>query len=101
VAFTAGCCEELFYRGYLPYVIGTWIPALSGTVWPLVVSTVVFGIGHSYQGWAGLVKATIGGAIAAAIVGWAGVLWPAMLLHALVDVNGGVTGWLLLRRAPQ
>jgi membrane protease YdiL (CAAX protease family) len=101
VAVTAGFCEELFYRGYVPYIVGVWMPAWSGTAWPLIVATVVFGLGHTYQGAAGFVKATIGAAIAAALVGWSGVLWPAVVLHALVDVHGGTTGWLLLRREPR
>ena len=48
VAVTAGCCEELLYRGVL-IAFGTGVLGLG--VWPAAaIAVVVFGAAHLYQG---------------------------------------------------
>ena len=47
VSVTAGVCEEILYRGILLTVL---IPAVG--LWPAVgLSSVIFGMGHAYQGF--------------------------------------------------
>jgi membrane protease YdiL (CAAX protease family) len=84
VSWTAGICEELLYRGYLLWYLGHWMgmPAVA-------VSSLLFGIGHSYQGWRGIVTTTLVGVVMALIYLGAGSLWPAMALHALIDIHSG------------
>jgi uncharacterized protein len=90
---TAGFCEELLYRGYLVWFCAPWL----GTVGGMLTIVVVFGLSHAYQGRQGTIKATIAGAVMAAIVLVTGSLIPAMIAHMLIDVGGGTVGYLLLR----
>lgn len=85
LSITAGVCEEILYRGLL---IGSLAMAM-GT-WPAVVlSTVIFGLGHAYQGWKGIGKtAGVGLALALFAVG-SGSLFIPILLHAVVDLTSG------------
>ena len=47
LCFTAGICEELLFRGYLVWVLQSWIG-----LWAAAgVSMVVFGLAHTYQGF--------------------------------------------------
>lgn len=93
---SAGFCEELLYRGYLPWFFAPWL----GSVGAMALVVVLFGAGHAYQGRAGAVKATLAGAFMAALVLVTGSLIPAMIVHALIDVGSGTLGYWLLRDYP-
>jgi hypothetical protein len=93
---TAGFCEELLYRGYLPWLFAPWLGSIGG----MALGVLIFGSSHAYQGLRGAVKATITGAVLATIVLATGSLIPAMILHALIDAVGGTVGYLLLRNDP-
>lgn len=96
VALTAGCCEEFVYRGVLPLVLAAWLPA--GLVVP--VATLAFGLAHLYQGVRGVVKVTCVGAVMATLAWLCDSLWPAIALHALMDLHGGEVGHAVLCAAP-
>ncbi len=95
VGLTASICEEILYRGFLLW----WCQeALGLGLMPAaVVSTVIFGLGHAYQGWQGIVRTGLMGALLMGIRLAAGSLWPAMVLHAAADILGG---WLIYRARP-
>jgi len=92
VSISAGVCEELLFRGYVMWVIsayaGPWVGA--------VVTAVLFGLGHLYQGAAGVVQTGVVGLIMSAVVAASGSLWPAMVLHAAVDWGSGDAGHLAI-----
>ena len=92
LSITAGICEELLYRGY---VIWTFTPSF-GLVGAALASVVLFGAGHAYQGPSHGIRATLAGAVMTAIVVLTGSLIPAMVLHALMDLGGGIVGYQLL-----
>ena len=96
LSVTAGFCEELLYRGYLPWLFAPWLGATGG----MILAVLIFGIGHVYQGVRGAAKATIAGAVLAVVVVATQSLVPAMVLHALIDAGGGTVGYQLLRRQP-
>jgi membrane protease YdiL (CAAX protease family) len=51
-----GYCEELFFRSYLMRRLGqAGLPLL----WSAVVSSLVFGAGHGYQGVIGIVSGSL------------------------------------------
>lgn len=52
VCLTAGICEEVVYRGFLLHYLH-FLPFHVSLTRALVVSSVIFGIGHLYQGVAG------------------------------------------------
>ena len=92
LSLTAGICEEWLFRGVLTALLAGWLG-----VWVAVVlANVVFGLAHSYQGGAGMVKVGIGGLVASGIVFATGSLVPAMVVHALMDVGAGWSTYLAL-----
>ena len=93
---TAGFCEELLYRGYLPWFFAPWL----GSVGAMALVVVLFGLGHAYQGRSGAVRATLAGAFMAALVLVTNSLIPAMIVHALIDIGSGTLGYWLLREYP-
>lgn len=82
LAPTAAFCEEFLYRGYLLGLLGQWSHSL-----PLgwAASSVAFGLAHVYQGWAGMIRAAVLGAMLAYPVVHLGSLYPSMLAHGLID----------------
>jgi len=85
VAVTAGVCEEILYRGVL---MATLTP-LVGT-WPAVaLSSIIFGLAHAYQGFAGIGKTALVGLVLALFTVFSGSLFVAMILHAVVDLTSG------------
>jgi membrane protease YdiL (CAAX protease family) len=88
VSVTAGACEELFFRGLAPWLLSMWLPPWIA----VVVATLLFGLAHANQGPAGIPKTALVGAVMAAITLWADTIWPAMLLHTIVDLHGGSVG---------
>ena len=89
LAVTAGICEEFLYRGFAMAALARSGLPLWTTV---VVSSLLFGIAHLYQGRSGLLGTTLLGLIfGVARVGF-GSLIPVMVWHAAVDVVAGIVG---------
>jgi membrane protease YdiL (CAAX protease family) len=85
VSVTAGVCEEILYRGILLAVL---TPAVG--LWPAVgLSSVVFGMGHVYQGFPGIVKTTLVGLVMALLTVFSGSLLAAMVVHSVIDLTSG------------
>ncbi len=91
-SLTAGVCEELLYRAFLPWFFAQWLPV------PLAfaLGAVAFGLGHLYQGPANVLKTGGLGLILAATVWISGSVLPAMILHASIDLLNGRLGYDLL-----
>jgi uncharacterized protein len=86
VCVTAGISEEIVYRGFLlDYFHGS--PFHGSLTWALVGSSVVFGIGHLYQGLAGAVQTSVIGFLFGAIFLATGNLLLPVLLHAFLDLR--------------
>jgi hypothetical protein len=84
LAITAGIVEELFFRLALPLLIAiTTGSALAG----FAAATLLFGLAHGYQRFAGVVATTLMGGLFAALYLYSGALWLAMLAHALLNLN--------------
>lgn len=97
LAFTAGICEELLYRGFMTFYVSRFTNLL---VAALIVS-VIFGIGHVYQGRRGVLLTAFAGAFFAAVYMISGSLFIAMLLHVLMDLHSGHLAYVALRRADE
>jgi membrane protease YdiL (CAAX protease family) len=85
LAITAGVCEEFLFRGYVLWYLVHLMP--SPAAWAL--QALLFGLGHAYQGRRGIVMTGLAGAFFSGVVYLSGSLWPAMLIHALMDVHAG------------
>jgi membrane protease YdiL (CAAX protease family) len=94
VSLTAGVCEELLYRGYMLWYLGNWLPLAPA----VIVSSLIFGVGHSYQGMKGVLATALVGAAMALIYLSTGSLWPAMAVHAIVDMHAGELTYSALAR---
>ncbi|MCC5808758.1 MAG: CPBP family intramembrane metalloprotease [Ectothiorhodospiraceae bacterium] len=79
VMLFTGFYEELLARGFLL----SRCRRLLGGVWaPVLVSSVLFGLGHVYQGWTGVLQTTLVGIVFARLAIHWGRLWPLILAHA-------------------
>ena len=50
-----------------------------------------------YQGWNGVLRTGMVGALLTLVVAILGSLWPAIALHALIDLGSGMIAWPALR----
>jgi membrane protease YdiL (CAAX protease family) len=103
LAGTAGVCEEVLYRGYLVWYLVAWswlFAPHASFLAAAIVSSLIFGLGHAYQGPRGvLLTAAVAGFLAA--VYWiTRSLFAGMLIHALMDLHAGYLSQLAYRRAP-
>jgi membrane protease YdiL (CAAX protease family) len=92
LSVTAGVCEELLYRGFLFWVLKAYV----GTALAALIGVILFGALHLYQGTRGAFKAGMAGLVMMIIVLLTGWLFPAMVVHALVDLGAGVLGFTVL-----
>jgi membrane protease YdiL (CAAX protease family) len=93
LSITAGVCEEVLFRGLLPWYLAQALGPWGGQALALAA----FGAAHAYLGATAVVRAVLAGLVAAALYVWSGSLLPSMLLHALVDVAGGWMAYVVLR----
>ena len=89
MSFTAGFCEESAYRGY--FITRVW--RLAPDSWPgnlrlalgVGLSSLAFGLGHTYQGVSGLVLIATYGLLIAGLFLYTRSLWPCVTAHFLLD----------------
>jgi CAAX protease family protein len=93
VSLTAGFCEEFWFRGYFIWVFAPWL----GWWGAAALSLLIFAVAHVYLGWNGVLRVGIVGAIYTLVVAILGSLWPAIALHAIIDLGAGAMAWLALR----
>lgn len=92
VSCTAGLVEEILFRGYLQRQIG----ALSGNIYVgLVVSAILFGAGHGYEGARRMVLIAVLGLMFGVLALLRKSLRPGMMAHALFDSLQGVVLWAI------
>ncbi len=87
VSLTAGLGEELLYRGYLLPLAWELLP---GIWFPAVLSAVLFGAVHAYQGWFGVIRTVLIALLFSLSMILAGTLWPAIIAHILIDLLAGL-----------
>jgi membrane protease YdiL (CAAX protease family) len=90
VAVTAGICEEILFRGFVMWCCVAW----TGPIIGVVLSSVLFGIGHVYLGANQIARTGLVGLVMAGIVIAGGSLWPAIVLHAVIDIVAGELGYV-------
>jgi membrane protease YdiL (CAAX protease family) len=96
VSLSAGFSEELIFRGYLIWAFRPFLGLWGGAA----LSLVVFATAHGYQGAGGALAVGIVGAFLTLVVLIFGSLWPAVVMHLLIDLQQGFTAWLVLQRTP-
>jgi membrane protease YdiL (CAAX protease family) len=94
LSVTAGVCEEIMYRGYLVWYLAHWF----GIFQSAGLAALVFGIGHSYQGWRGMLLTAVVGAFFGAVYLVSGSLLLPMVIHALMDLHSGHISFVAIER---
>jgi membrane protease YdiL (CAAX protease family) len=96
LAITAGLCEEFLYRGFSMAVLSR----LGMQAWAVVLlSSILFGLAHSYQGRGGVIVTLLMGlALGASRIAYDSLV-PAILWHTALDVVAGLAGPRYLVRA--
>lgn len=96
LAVTAGVCEELLYRGYLLWYLGHWF----GLVPAVLIASLVFGVGHAYQGPRGIAITTFVGMFMSAVYLLTGSIAACVVIHTLMDLNAGQMARAAFAREP-
>jgi uncharacterized protein len=86
LCLTAGVCEEIVYRGFLLHYFHI-VPFHLGLTLALVVASVIFGIGHLYQGLGGGIQTAILGFVLGALFLMTGSLVLPIILHFVMDLR--------------
>jgi membrane protease YdiL (CAAX protease family) len=95
LAITAGVCEEFLYRGFAMAVL----LHVGFQAWAVVLlSSLLFGLAHSYQGRGGIVTTLLIGIILGSSRIAFDSLVPAIFWHSAVDVVAGTAGPRYLAR---
>jgi membrane protease YdiL (CAAX protease family) len=92
VSVGAGISEELLFRGFLFYYLTLWFPHIHSLECALVTS-LIFGIGHLYQGWKGIVSTGLVGLVMAGLYALTGNLLVPMFVHAATDLRALLIFW--------
>jgi len=97
LAITAGIVEEILWRGFLIWYLTHFVP-----LWvAAVISAVVFGLAHAYQGTKNVPKLAVVGLAFAGLYILSGSLWLPILAHILGDVIQGRTAFDYNRVRPE
>jgi uncharacterized protein len=86
ICVCGGIYEELAYRGFLFYYLGLVIPQINGVEKGLVTS-VLFGLGHLYQGRKGMIATGVAGLIMAAFYLVGGNLLLPVVAHIIGNLR--------------
>lgn len=86
VCITAGFCEETLFRGFMLHYLhaSPWTLNLTGA---LVISSLIFGLGHLYGGVGGVVGSAVAGFLFGLLFMISGNLLLPIILHALIDLR--------------
>lgn len=94
VSLTAGIVEEFVFRGYLQKQMIALTKSVAGGV---VLSGVLFGLGHAYQGAWQVVQIAVTGILFGVLAQWRGSLKPGIIAHVAQNTLAGVLLYLLSR----
>lgn len=86
LSVSAGCCEEVLFRGFLLHYLHVLPWTIDLTV-ALLISSVVFGWNHVYQGVGGVFGSAFAGFLFGLLFLVSGNLLLPVVLHALIDIR--------------
>jgi hypothetical protein len=94
LSVSAGICEEFVFRGYLQQQF----TRATGRVWAgVLVSALLFGGAHGYEGIAGMLMITVYGALFSVLAIKRRSLRAGMMAHGWHDSITGLLLWALKR----
>ncbi len=97
LAFSAGICEEVVYRGFMVnYLMSVFEDPIIGFNMAVIFPAIVFGVVHMYQGMKSVLKISIMSLLFSTIFIFSQSLLIVVVLHSAVDIAGG---WIGMRIA--
>jgi uncharacterized protein len=94
LSISAGICEEFIFRGYFQ----RQFERATGRLWVgVLVSALLFGAAHGYEGIAGMLMITVYGALFSLLAIRRGGLRAGMIAHGWHDSFTGIALWFLKR----
>lgn len=86
LSITTGICEELLFRGFAVYYLmhQPWSLSLPAST---LISCLLFGLGHTYQGLRGVMQTLFLGAVLSALVLMTGNLVLPIVVHTLINLR--------------
>ena len=87
LSLTAGICEETVFRGYFQRQFIGWT---GNTTVAILISAVLFGAGHIYQGWKQTIVIAVFGAMFGTLAVIRRSLKPGMMAHSFQDAAAGI-----------
>ncbi|MGD0189882.1 MAG: CPBP family intramembrane glutamic endopeptidase [Rhizomicrobium sp.] len=88
--------EELLFRGFLMW-FSAGFAGLSGAV---LLSSLLFGLGHAYQGWRGTLRTALVGLSFGIAYALTQSLWWLMVAHIVLNLFTGLLASKLMRLSP-
>ena len=85
VSMTAGIVEEIVYRGFVLWYLALFMPLWAA----VIVSSIAFGLAHSYQGAIGGLRCGLIGLAFAVFYIVTGSIWLPIIAHAILDMVQG------------
>lgn len=86
LSLTAGICEEILCRGFLIRFLHEGVFGIPVVI-ALVVSSLIFGLGHAYQGLKGVMGTAVSGLGFGLLFFLTGNLIASIIVHVLVDLQ--------------
>jgi len=86
MALSSGICEELVYRGFAAFLLQAIFPEIP-ILLIVLIPNMLFGIGHLYQGWQGVIETVVVGAIFMCLLLATGSLILPMALHFMIELS--------------
>lgn len=97
LSLTTGICEEIAYRGFLPWYLLQFDRQIP--IWlALILSSLIFGLAHTYQGWQSVLRLSIIGGMFALLYIITGSLLIPIVFHTLLNLRTGVLAYTLFQR---
>ena len=91
LAVLAGFCEEIIFRGYFMRQFTAWTKSVIAGV---VLQAILFGLGHGYQGWKGMVVISVYGSIFGILAVLRKSLRPGIIQHCAQDGFSGALAYV-------
>ena len=92
LSVVGGLFEEAGYRGFLFYYIRLWLPQIN-VVALVLIASLVFGLGHLYQGWKGIAATSAAGLILSSVYAATGSLFAPAVIHIFGNMRAVLIFW--------
>jgi uncharacterized protein len=90
IAFAAGICEEVVFRGFLMnYIQNSMNESMYASITALTIPSLAFAAGHLYQGAQAVFKIFAISLLFGAVYMYSGSLYIVMAIHVLIDLLSG------------